>query len=117
MHLKFTYHESEPEVRGSFRMPRKYQGSRGALHGGIIATLMDEAMGKFNRLDEIVAPTAELAVEYLRPVAVGRKIAVEARRMSQEGRNYWRECTIHDEEGRLLARGKGRFVKIGGREA
>jgi len=115
MHLQFKFDEKNAVVRGAFRMDSRYQGSRAALHGGIIALLLDEAMGKLNRLDEIVAPTAELSIEYLRPVPVGRKIVVESRRVAQEGRNYWRECTIRDAEGNLLARGKGRFVKVGDR--
>ena len=113
MRLKFKIEGDDPVVRGLLRLPSRYQGSRKILHGGIIALLMDEAMGKFNRVDEIVAPTAELSVRYLRPVPVGKRILVEARRLRQEGRNYWRECTIQDEEGKLLARGEGRFVKIG----
>jgi len=113
MHLSFKVDGAEPVVRGAFRMAARYQGSRKVLHGGIVALLLDEAMGKFNRVEEIIAPTAELSVEYLRPVPVGRKIVVEARRVRQEGRNYWRECIIQDENGKLLARGKGRFVKIG----
>jgi uncharacterized protein (TIGR00369 family) len=112
MHLKFKVEGDSPVVRGAFRMPVRFQGSRKVLHGGIVALLLDEAMGKFNRLDAIVAPTAELSVEYLRPVPVGRKILLAAWRVRQEGRNYWRECTIEDEFGKLLARGKGRFVKV-----
>jgi uncharacterized protein (TIGR00369 family) len=117
MHLHFRLDGDEPVARGVFRLPGRYQGSHKVLHGGIVALLLDEAMGKFNRLEEIVAPTAELSVEYLRPVPVGRKIVVEARRIRQQGRNYWRECTIQDEAGKLLARGKGRFVKVADREA
>ena len=117
MHLKFTMDGNDAVVRGAFRLPGHFQGSRQVLHGGIVALLVDEAMGKFNRLDEIIAPTAELSVEYLRPVPVGRKIVVEARRIRQEGRNYWREATIQDEQGKLLARGRGRFVKVGNRVA
>jgi uncharacterized protein (TIGR00369 family) len=117
MHLNFRFDGDGSVVRGAFKMPSKFQGSRKVLHGGIVALLLDEAMGKFNRLEEIVAPTAELSVEYLRPVPVGQKIVVEARRIRQEGRNYWRECTIQDEQGKLLARGKGRFVKVGERAA
>ena len=115
MHLRFQYEGTEPVVRGVFRMPGRYQGSRKTVHGGIVALLLDEAMGKFNRLDEVVAPTAELSVEYLRPVPVGQKIVVQARRTRHLGRNYWRESTIQDENGRLLARCKARFVKIGER--
>ena len=113
MHLKFKIEGDNPVVRGTFRMPGRYQGSRKVLHGGIVALLLDEAMGKFNRVDAIVAPTAELRVEYLRPVPVGQKILVSARRTRQEGRNFWRECQIEDAAGKLLARGKGRFVKVG----
>jgi uncharacterized protein (TIGR00369 family) len=113
MHLKFQIEGADPVVRGNFRMPSRFQGSRNVLHGGIVALLLDEAMGKFNRMDRIIAPTAELSVQYLRPVPVGRKIVVEARQVRREGRNYWRECTIQDEDGKLLALGKGRFVKVG----
>lgn len=113
MQLKFTVDGVDPVVRGSFRIPGRYQGSPKVLHGGIVALLLDEAMGKFNRLDGIVAPTADLSVEYRRPVPVGRRILVEARRIRQQGRNYWRECRIEDEAGKLLAQGKGRFVKVG----
>jgi uncharacterized protein (TIGR00369 family) len=116
LHLKFAIDgDSDPPVRGRLRMPAHFQGSRRVLHGGMVALLLDEAMGKFNKLDEIVAPTAELSVQYLRPVPVAAKIVVEARRLRQEGRNYWREATIQDEQGKLLARGEGRFVKIGDR--
>lgn len=113
MHLQFTLEGEEPIVRGRFRLPRRFQGSRQVLHGGIVALLLDEAMGKFNRVEQIIAPTAELSVEYLRPVPVGAKIVVEARQVRKQGRNYWRAGVIQDAAGTLLARGRGRFVKVG----
>jgi acyl-coenzyme A thioesterase PaaI-like protein len=67
-------------------------------------------------VDGVVALTAELTVEYLKPVPLGRKIMVEARPAKQTGRNYWRECTIRDSEGTLLVRSRGRFVKIAVRD-
>jgi uncharacterized protein (TIGR00369 family) len=113
MHLKFKVEgDNDPVVRGAFRVPTRYQGSRKVLHGGIVALLLDEAMGKLNRVEAIVAPTAELNIEYLRPVPVGQKIFVSAQRTRQKGRNYWREGRIEDKSGKLLARGHGRFVKI-----
>lgn len=103
-------------VRATFSMAHRYQGPPNGVHGGIIATLVDEAMGKLSRVDGVVALTAELNVEYLRPVPLGRKIIVEARPAQQRGRSYWRECTIHDANGTLLVRGKGRFVKVAARD-
>jgi uncharacterized protein (TIGR00369 family) len=117
MLLKFSVFPDEPLVRGTFRIARRYQGPPTSVHGGIIATIADECMGKLSRVDGVVALTAELSVEYLRPVPLGRKIVVEARPMKQLGRSYWRECTIRDSKGTLLARSKGRFVKIASRDA
>jgi uncharacterized protein (TIGR00369 family) len=116
MRLKFSVDPAESVVRGAFRLAGRYQGPSASAHGGIIATVMDDAMGKLNRVEGIRAVTAELNVEYLRPVPLGRKIVVQARRAEQRGRNYFRECTIHDSDGNLLARGRTRYVKIGERE-
>jgi len=112
MRLKFSVHENDSVARGTFVLAGRYQGPPSFAHGGIIAAVVDEAMGKLSRLEGVVALTAELSVEYLHPVPLGRKILVEARPVKQMGRNYWRECTIRDARGKLLARGKGRFVKI-----
>ncbi len=90
----------------------RYQGPPSFVHGGVIAVLVDEAMGKLNRLDGIVAMTAEMTVRYVRPVPLGRKIQVKAWPLRRRGRNYWRECTIHDSQGKLLVQSKGRFVKV-----
>jgi len=116
MHLKFSVDAEVPLVRGTFNLANRYQGPPGGVHGGIIASLVDEAMGKLNRVDGIVGLTAEINVEYLRLVPLGREILVEARPSDHHGRNYWRECTIRDSEGKLLVRSRGRFVKVAVRE-
>jgi uncharacterized protein (TIGR00369 family) len=117
MKLRFEIDDENRLVRGSFRLPGRYEGPPAHAHGGIIAVLMDEAMGKLNRPENIVALTAEMTVEYLRPVPLRKKITVEARPTDHNGRNYWRECSIRDADGNLLARGKGRFVKVADRVA
>jgi len=119
MRLKFSIDSADskdPVVRGIFSLAYRYQGPPSAAHGGVIASIVDEAMGKLNRIDGIVGLTAEMTVEYLRPVPLGHKIVVEARPSEHRGRNYWRECTIRDSKGRLLVRGRGRFVKVAERE-
>ena len=58
-------------------MAAEYQGGPGFVHGGIIATLLDEVMGKVSRFRNVRTVTAELHVEYLRPVPVDEDIVVE----------------------------------------
>src|SRR5215472_15397587 len=61
-----------------FRIPRRYQGPPGHVHGGIIATILDEAMGKVNKLRSVIALTRNMEVEYLKPVPLGKPLIVEA---------------------------------------
>ena len=77
LHLKMKLDTEAAVASGAFRTTGRFRGSRLHLHGGIIATLLDEAMGNLNRLDAIIAPTAELSIEYLRPVPIGSKVLIE----------------------------------------
>jgi len=112
MHLEFSRDEEKRRVLGRFRLQERYQGAPGMAHGGIIALVLDEALGKVSRFYEARAVTAELNVEYLRPVRVGEEIQVEAHQERAEGRNFFHVGEIRDAAGRVLARARGRFVVV-----
>ena len=113
MRLVFEKDDQRRRITGRFRLGAEYQGGAGYLHGGIIALLLDEAMGKLNRFYDVRAVTAELTVEYLRPVPVEEEITVEAEEVSREGRNLMHRGEIRNAAGKILARGRGRFVAVG----
>jgi len=113
MKLTFEQDNVNRRIVGRFVLGERYQGGGGFAHGGIIATLLDEAMGKVCRFREVRAVTAELTVEYLKPVNVQHEIVVEGRETEQQGRNIFMAGEIRNEAGDVLARGKGRFVVIG----
>ena len=112
MKLTFEQDNIKRRIVGRFVLGERYQGGAGFAHGGVIALLLDEAMGKVCRFREVRAVTAELAVEYLKPVSVEKEIVVEGREAEQKGRNLFMVGEIRDPEGQILARGKGRFVVI-----
>ena len=112
MQLTFEQDDARRRIVGRFRLGKEYEGGSGFLHGGIIATLIDEAMGKVNRFRERLAVTAELNVEYHRPVPVDALIVVEAFETGHDGRNVHHACEIRNEAGKLLASGRGRFVQV-----
>ena len=117
MHLTFDLHVDEGKARGKFVLGSRYGGGAGFAHGGIIALLLDEAMGKISKLTEELAVTAELSVEYRMPVPLTEEILVEGWQESEKGRNRFRIGEIKDAAGNLLARGRGRFVVVGQRPA
>jgi len=113
MKLTFEQDNVNRRIVGRFVLGERYQGGGGFAHGGIIATLLDEAMGKVCRFREVRAVTAELTVEYLKPVNVQTEIVVEGRETEQKGRNIFMTGEIRNGVGEVLARGRGRFVVIG----
>ena len=112
MKLTFEQDNANRKIVGRFVLGERYQGGGGFAHGGIIATLLDEAMGKVCRFREARAVTAELTVEYLKPVSTAQEIIVEGRETEQKGRNLFMAGEIRNEAGEILARGRARFVVI-----
>jgi len=113
MKLTFELDQESERVTGKFVLGSRYGGGAGFAHGGVIAILLDEAMGKISKLTEERAVTAELNIEYRKPVPVDAEIIVFGWQENEKGRNRFRVGEIHDAQGNLLARGRGRFVVVG----
>jgi uncharacterized protein (TIGR00369 family) len=112
MKLAFEQDDARQRIVGRFRIGEEFQGGSGFVHGGIIAVLLDEAMGKAARFYGEPAVTAELRVEYKRPVPVNAEIVVEGFVTRRDGRQLYHEGEIRNAAGDLLARGEARFVII-----
>lgn len=112
MHLAFDKDEERQRIVGRFRLGAEYQGASGFIHGGIIALVLDEVMSKASRFSKVRAVTAELNVEYLKPVRVDEELIVEGFTARRDGRQLYHEGEIRNAFGVLLARGRGRFVIV-----
>jgi uncharacterized protein (TIGR00369 family) len=112
MKLAFEQDNVNRRIVGRFVLGERYQGGAGFAHGGIIAVLLDEAMGKACRFREVRAVTAELNVEFLKPVHVANEIIVEGHETEMRGRNLFMAGEIRNGNGDVLARAKARFVVI-----
>jgi uncharacterized protein (TIGR00369 family) len=112
MRLRFTYDEKRGCFVCRFRLGKRYTGPPGHSHGGIIATILDEAMGKVNRLRDVVAVTSEITVNYLKPVPLGQPLRVESREVKVKGRKHINRAEILNEKGEVLARSQGLFIAI-----
>jgi uncharacterized protein (TIGR00369 family) len=89
-----------------------FEGHPGYLHGGIIATLLDETMSKAVRARGLTAMTRHMEIDYRRPVPSCTPIRMEGNVVRSEGRKHWAEAHILDGEGKPLARAKGLFVEV-----
>ena len=112
MHLKFTFDHERQQFISRFRLSKRFTGPPGYCHGGIIATILDDAMSKLNKLHDVIAATSELSIEYLRPIPLRTPLRVESQELQKRGRTLIRSAEILDQDGKVLARGRGVFVII-----
>jgi uncharacterized protein (TIGR00369 family) len=112
MRLKFTFDEEGKRFVSRFRLSKRYMGPPGHAHGGIIATILDEVLGKVNKIRHVVAVTAELKIEYVKPVPLGKPLIAEGRELRVRGRVHTNVGEIRNAKGEVLARGKGVFITI-----
>src|SRR5579864_3953559 len=112
MHLKFVLDYDAKRAICNFKLSRKYTGPPGHAHGGIIATILDEAMGKVNKFRNVLALTASMEIKYLKPVPLGQPLTVTSSEQSVDGRRHTNMAEISNAKGEVLARSTGTFIAI-----
>lgn len=111
LRLKFFVDEDRTIVC-RVRLARRFEGPPGHAHGGIIATLLDEAMSKANRQFGVLAMTRQMEVEYLKPVPLGTPLLLTGRHADSSGRKHRCEAQIANADGVVLARAKALFLEV-----
>lgn len=112
MRLKFALNDAGTHFVSHFRLGKRYTGPPRHCHGGIIATILDDAMGKMNKLRDVLAMTSSMTVDYLKPVPLYKPLRVESRELHKRGRRLTHAAEILDEKGIVLARSRGVFKII-----
>ena len=77
LHLEFHLNEAHKRFVCEFVLPQRFEGPPMHAHGGIIATILDEAMGKVSKLRSIIAVTGTMQVNYIRPVPLAVQLVTE----------------------------------------
>lgn len=93
--------------------PCEYQqGYPGRMHGGIVTTLIDEAMGWAVYGAQQWGATARLNVRFRLPVMLDQRLRIEAWVTRNRSRLMELRAELRDEAGVLLADGEGTFMKL-----
>ena len=103
LHLDFALDESVPALETRWVADAAYQGYDGILHGGMVATLLDEVVGKLSVLVEKPAVTAEMTVRFLKPVPTGEPLLVRGRFTGERRRVLDAEAHAYLADGTLAA--------------
>jgi acyl-coenzyme A thioesterase PaaI-like protein len=93
-------------------VPRAIHGGwEGVFHGGLMATLLDEAMLACLYLKGVDAATAALEVRYREPVEIGEEIRVEAWEEGRKGRLSSMRAEA-SRAGELVAKASARCLRL-----
>jgi acyl-coenzyme A thioesterase PaaI-like protein len=96
-------------VRGEVTMRPIHEGPPGVVHGGWVATLLDQLLGHANAAAGVGGFTAELTVRYRRPTPYGVPLTVSARTESVDGRRVHATGEIVA-DGVVTAEARGLFL-------
>lgn len=109
--LRLEFVETEEGIEVPYRVAADLQGAPGIVHGGIQATLLDEAMcmTAYAKLGMSVV-TGELTVRYLQPVPTLTELLVRGRITETKDRSAFIEGAIYlADGGTQLTQARGRF--------
>jgi uncharacterized protein (TIGR00369 family) len=95
--------------------PDHFQGWANIVHGGILSTLLDEAITYVGIASfDGPAVTAQLQIRFNRPAPTGRKLIVTANRAKNTRRLIEVQARIELEDGTRIAEGAGKVMKVAG---
>ena len=112
--LKLTFWMESDEIVTEFTPDAHYQGFPGVLHGGILATLLDETLSRTASIEGRWMMTGRLEIRYRRPTPMGPRLRVTARALSSRSRMVHAEGEVRlaDDPSVILADARGVFLSV-----
>ena len=110
LHLHF---EPAPEggVAAEFRPAADHQGWDNVMHGGLVTTLLDEAMAWAAAASTTIYYTGRLEVRYRHPVRTGADLRVRGWITRDRGRTLQTRAEVRDMAGQTLAEADALFIR------
>ncbi len=104
--MKLYFQRDGLSARARFTLGENHQGEPGLAHTGILALLLDEAMGWIARHGACVnSVTAEMEIEYRRQAKIGEPLVVVCRIVKDNRRLLKIAARIEDADGAVIAEG------------
>lgn len=115
--LKLDFYETNPgRVVVDTVIPDHYQGYPSIVHGGIVACLVDEALGRAQMGNDVDNPrfmyTAKLSVEYRKPVPTNMPIRIVGVAVKTKNRFATSKAEIYGPNGDLLVSAEALLVNV-----
>ena len=111
LRIAFEIDKTSRSIRATFVPAADHQGFAGIVHGGILSTLLDEAMAKLTFVLGIPALTAEMTVTFKAPAAPGDTLSIDGRILRESRKLVEAEASVHRGPV-LVARANAKLLRV-----
>ena len=108
LHLEFVS-SNDGAVTATFQCDEAFEGYPGVLHGGVISSILDGAMGHCMFARGQIAVTAEMTIRFRHPVVTNQEATVSARITRSSHPLYLLEAEII-QAGQVKVTAKAKFL-------
>lgn len=113
--LKLTFYaQPDGSVAGEYIVPTQFEGYPGITHGGIVASILDEAVSRVFMVADHnrFMYTGRLTTRLRRHVPVDQPLRITGRALRDRGRTAEAEANIYGPDGELLAEAEALLVAL-----
>lgn len=110
--LSFEFDRKKKRIKTLFKPQEWQQGFGGIIHGGFLATLLDEVMVKLSYEIGIPAVTAEMNLRFKEPARIDKDIIVTGEIIRETKRIIYTKANAKYREGNIVAEAEGKLVRI-----
>ncbi|MBL8019310.1 MAG: PaaI family thioesterase [Spirochaetia bacterium] len=111
LQLKLTFDEDTKTAYGEYRCPAKFRGEKDSVHPGVLAVILDEIMARINEAMNFDTVTGELTIRYLQSATLDENLYLRGWFVKKNRRVVENRAEIENEIGKIVARGKGKYIE------
>lgn len=106
----FTFHDETGEVNFTYNFKKMYNGAPGFVHGGILSTVLDEAMGGLCFHLGYIVMTDTMSFKFHKATPVEKELLIRAWPIKKAKRKVFLECELTSLDKEILyVKGEGAF--------
>lgn len=112
LQLKFSTSAQRQETESRVLFPDTLQGWEGTVHGGLIATVLDEMLVQAATAQGHKCITAEISIKFKKPAAIGRPYRIAGRVSGVRGKIVFADSELLTLDGDVVATASGKLFRV-----
>jgi acyl-coenzyme A thioesterase PaaI-like protein len=110
--LNLTFRREGDRILADYQPRERFQGFPGVLHGGVLATMLDETMSRTGAMRQEWLMTGKLEIRYRRPAPVDQPLRVWGEIVRERRGAIDAAGAVELMDGTVVAEGRGMFLRL-----